>query len=78
MANTITLTQTAYKELLNRLSKLEKMMATLLEKLKEEEPPYGTEAWWEWSIKKGKEDIKKGRYTTLKTHKDIDRFFESL
>lgn len=77
MANSITLSQPAYKELLNRLSKLEKMVASLLKKF-EEEPPYGTEAWWDWAIKKGKEDIKKGQYTALKTHKDIDKFFNSL
>jgi hypothetical protein len=53
------------------------MIAQLLEKL-EQEPPYGSDAWWEWPIKKGKEDIKKGKYTSLKTHREIDRFFESL
>lgn len=77
MSNTITLSQPAYKELLKRLSKLERMVATLLEKF-EQEPPYGTDSWWQWSIKKGKEDIKKGRYTEITTDKQREIFFKSL
>ena len=77
MNNAITLSQSAYKEILARMNKLEKMIANLMDKF-EQEPPYGTEAWWKWSIKKGKEDIKKGRVIEITTKKQRDAFFKSL
>jgi len=77
MANTVTLTQSTYKELLNRLSRLEKMVISLLEKF-DQEPPSGTDAWWEWAIKKGKEDIKKGQYVEITTKKQRDAVLKSL
>jgi len=53
------------------------MFATLLDKF-EQEPPYGSEAWWEWSIKKGKEAIKKGEFVEVTTDKQREDFFKSL
>ncbi|GIW64692.1 MAG: hypothetical protein KatS3mg092_0625 [Patescibacteria group bacterium] len=76
MANTITLTQSSYKELLNRLSRLEKMVATLLEKF-EKEPTYGSDEWWYYSIKKGEEDIKKGNYKVFDSSKDLKKYLKS-
>ncbi len=40
MASTVVLSQSAYKEIITRLSRLEKILYSLLEKL-EKEPPYG-------------------------------------
>lgn len=77
MANTVTLSQPAYKELLNRLSRLEKMVVSLVEKF-EQEPPYGTDAWWDWSIKKSKEAIKKGEYVEITTKQQLNDYFKSL
>jgi len=77
MSNTVTLSQSAYKELLARMNRLEKMIATLLERF-EQEPPYGSDAWWDWSIKKGKEAIKKGEYVEITTQKQLDDVFKTL
>ncbi|OGK10470.1 hypothetical protein A2767_01375 [Candidatus Roizmanbacteria bacterium RIFCSPHIGHO2_01_FULL_35_10] len=77
MNNTVTLSQSAYKELLVRISKLEKMLGTLLEKF-EQEPPYGSDKWWDWSIKKGKEDIKKGDFYELRNKKEVADFFKNI
>lgn len=77
MSNSITLSQSAYKDLVSRVNRLEKMVSALLSRF-EQEPPYGSDAWWNWSIKKGKEDIKKGRYTDVTTDKQRDAFFKSL
>ncbi len=44
----------------------------------EGEPEYGTAAWWEWSDTKAMEDIKHGRYTTLKTEEELQTFLDSL
>lgn len=76
MANTITLSQSAYKELLSRISKLEKLLSLILEKF--EEPPYGSSEWWEWAHKKGLEAKKRGEYTRLKNQEDIENFFRVL
>lgn len=59
------------------MNRLEKMVASILEKF-EQEPPYGSDAWWKWSIKKGKEAIKKGEYVEVTTDKQRDDFFKSL
>jgi len=76
MANTITLSQPAYKELLNRLSKLESMVAVLLQKF-EKEPPYGSDEWWNYSIKKGEEDIKKGNFKVFDSGKSLSKYLQS-
>ena len=44
----------------------------------EGEPEYGTDAWWEWAIKQGEEDIKAGRVTKLQSKEDIKQFFDNL
>ena len=44
----------------------------------EGEPEYGTDAWWAWSDAKAMEDIKHGRYTTLKTKEEVQTFLDSL
>lgn len=76
MANTVTLTQPAYRELLDRLTKLEKMVVTLLEKF-EKEPAYGSDDWWEYSMKKGEEDIKKGNYKVFDSGKSLSKYLQS-
>lgn len=76
MAETITLSQPAYKELLNRLSKLEKMVASLLEKI-EKESLYGSGKWWQYSIRKGEEDIKKGNFKVFDSAKSLTKYLRS-
>jgi len=73
MANTVVLSQSAYKEILARLSRLEKIVSSLLEKL-EKEPPYGSDEWWKYSIKKGEEDIKKGNFQVFDSTKSLANY----
>jgi hypothetical protein len=68
MANTITLSQSAYKELLNRITRLEKIIASL---------SYGSDEWWELSIKKGEEDIKNGNYKLFNSAKEMTKYLRS-
>ncbi len=77
MEQTVTLTQSAYKDLLSRVNKLETMMVKLLKQF-EKEPPYGSEAWWAWADRKGREAKKKGEYTEITTKKQLDAYFKSL
>ena len=44
----------------------------------EDDPEYGSDAWWEWAIKQGEEDIKAGNLTTLQSKEDIKQFFDNL
>ena len=44
----------------------------------EGEPEYGTDAWWEWSDAQALEDIKEGRYTTVKTKEELQTFLDRL
>lgn len=77
MADTITISQSAYKELLARVTRVEKMVAEILEKF-ESEPPYGSDKWWNWSIKKGEEDLKKGNYEVFESAKELVKHLKSL
>ncbi|MBU4016875.1 hypothetical protein KJ980_02960 [Patescibacteria group bacterium] len=76
MEQVIQLSQSQFETLLQRLSRLEKMVAKLL--VKEEEPMEGTDEWWEWSDKKALEEIKKGEYYELKDKKELDDFFNNI
>lgn len=76
MNQVIQLSQDQFETLLNRLNRLEKMVMKLLEK--EEEPPYGTDEWWEWSDEKALEGIKRGEYYELRDKKEIEDFFNNI
>lgn len=76
MAQTIQLSQTRFDELFKRLSRLEAMMAKLLEKI--DEPQYGSDEWWKWADKKGLEAVKKGNYVTLSTKEELQSYVDSL
>jgi hypothetical protein len=75
MANTVTLTQTAYNDMLSRISKLEKTLSILLKKQKKE-PVEGSDTWWDKSIKEGKEDIKNGNYMIFDSAKSLTSYLE--
>ena len=77
MKQTISLPKSDYERLVNRVKALEKTVHDLVAKLKDTldiEPPYGSDAWWEWSNKKGLEDIKKGDYYEMKNQKELKDF----
>ena len=73
MNNTIIISQSAYKELVTRLSRLEKMVLALVKKL-EAEPQEGSDDWWEQSDKRALEEIKKGQFVEFDSAKDMVNF----
>ena len=71
MNQTITVSTKTVDKILARLDSLTHEVKTIKEKLFEEEPPYGSDEWWEWSDRKAMEDIKAGRYKTYNNVKDL-------
>lgn len=65
------------KTILSTLRELKEQLVRLNERL-EGEPPYGSDAWWAWSDKKAQEDIKTGRYTKIRSKKELHNFLNSL
>jgi len=78
MNQTITISPKTVNQILARLDALTKEVKSIKTKLFEEEPPYGSEDWWEWSDKKAMQDIKAGRYTTIHNKKELKLFLDSL
>lgn len=61
MNQAITVSPKTIEEILVRLDRLAKEVKAIKARLFEEEPPYGSDEWWEWSERKADEDIKKGK-----------------
>lgn len=78
MNQTIVVSQKAIETILSRLDELSKEIKFIKNRLAQEEPPYGSEAWWKWSDTKALEDVKKGNCTTIKSKKELDVYFKSL
>lgn len=77
-SKTVTAEVQLLQNVLIRLDKLTKDIETIKEKLFEMEPEYGSDAWWEWSDKKGMEDYKKGDYFELRDEADVKDFFKHI
>ncbi|MBI3289822.1 hypothetical protein HYZ78_00315 [Candidatus Microgenomates bacterium] len=77
MAQTVTIDSKTTKEILTILRYLKKEINLLREKF-DAEPPYGSDAWWEWSDKKAEEDIRTGRYTKVSNKKELQKYLDSL
>jgi len=75
---TITVSSKTIDEILARLEKLTREVRVIKNKILEEEPPYGSDEWWEWSDKKALKSIREGKGTLIKNKKELDRFFKSL
>lgn len=78
MAQAITISPRTIAEILFRLDELTKEVRAIKTKLFQGEPPYGSEAWWEWSDKKALDEIKQGKYTELRNKKELNAFLDSL
>ena len=73
--NQVVAQQKTLQTILNRLEELSREIKYIKGRLKETEPPYGSEAWWRWAEKKADEDIAAGRY---KTYKDVKALVKDL
>lgn len=78
MNNVITVDAKTIGTILSRLDKLARDMEVIKERLLQEEPEYGSDAWWEWSDKKALEDIRAGKYTEISTVKELQIHLDSL
>lgn len=78
MRQAITVSPKTIEAILNQLTKLTKEVQAIKAKLFEEEPPYGSDEWWEWSDRKAQEDIKAGKYTTVHNKKELRQLLDSL
>jgi hypothetical protein len=76
MSSSVTIAQSDYNNLIQRLNRMESLLHVLISG--SDEPPYGTEQWWTWAHSKGLEAKKNGKYTRLQSDTDIDEFFDSL
>jgi len=78
MNQTITVSPKTIEEILARLDKLTREIKVIKTKLFEKEPPYGSDAWWEWSNTEALKEIKAGKGTKITNKKELDAFFKSL
>ncbi len=77
-SQTITLNKVQTQLLIQELMHLEELKKTLLRIIPESYLPKGSDLWWEKSDLEAMEDVKAGRYTTIKNHKELDRFLDKL
>lgn len=75
---TITVPSKTIEEIFTRLDNLSKEVRALRSKMFKGEPPYGSDEWWERSIRKGMEDIKKGDYIEFDSVEKLQRHLDSL
>lgn len=63
------------QDLLTEINAIEKALSDLKRKVLSFVPPqYGSDAWWEESDEKAREDIKNGNFTTLKNEKELKKY----
>ena len=84
MSNRIVHFEKMVGQLMEKIGDLMMSDEALIQRYKENyvyeegEPEYGTDAWWEWSIKQGEDDIKAGKVTTLQNKEEIEKFFDNI
>jgi len=59
------------------MSRLEKLVEKVLEKM-EKEPPCGTSAWWDYSEKRADAEIKMGKYKTFENGEEYLKYLKTL
>jgi hypothetical protein len=78
MANTVSVDAKMLETVLKKIDALTKEVHEIKEKLSDQEPPYGSNAWWELSDKRGLEDIKKGNYREITSKKELQEHLDAL
>lgn len=78
MNQAIAVSPKTIQEILIRLDSLTKEVRAIKSKIFGQEPPYGSDEWWEWSDKKALQEIKEGKGTTIHNKKELDAFFKNL
>lgn len=70
MASTVTITRSEFNRLTERLNRLEQSLNVFVEWLGNE-PPIGTDQWWEWSDRKALLDVRKGNYSSFDSAEEM-------
>lgn len=78
MNQTITVSPKTIEAILDQLDTLTKEVKMIKAKLFQEEPSYGSDAWWEWSDKQAIEEIKAGKGIKINNKKELAGFFKNL
>ena len=78
MSQTITVTPKTIDAIVEQLAKLTIEVKAIKARLFEEEPTYGSDAWWEWSDKKALDEIKAGKGIKIHSKKELDVFFKRI
>ncbi|MBL7159720.1 hypothetical protein ISS85_04540 [Candidatus Microgenomates bacterium] len=74
MTQTIAVNTSAITEILKTLKAVKEELAIVREKL-ETAPPYGSAEWWQWSIKRGLQEIEEKKFETFKS---VDDYLKDL
>ena len=71
---TITVSSKIIDQIITRLDKLTNEVKVIKTRLFEEEPPYGSDEWWEWSDKKELKSIKEGKGSVIHNKKELEKW----
>lgn len=77
MNQAVTVSPKTINTIVARLDELTKEVKAIKTRLFEEEPSYGSDAWWEWSERKADEDIKAGRIVRFDSVKETIKWLNS-
>jgi len=69
--------QKTLEDILERLDKLAKELKVIKERLAESEPPYGSEAWWQWSEKQASKEIATGKVVKFDSVEEAIKWLNS-
>lgn len=79
MNKTISINTETLELILKHIENLTKDVSAIKAKLFDEEPPYGSAAWWKKEEKEADEDIKQGRvHGPFQTEKELQVFLDSI
>ncbi len=73
----ITLKQSEYQKLINRISKLEKMFTQLMRKL-QKEPQYGSSEWWDREFTLAEKELSSDEGKIFESGEELVNYLETL
>lgn len=77
MNQAITVTPKTIEAIVKQLMVLTKEVKAIKTRLFEEEPPYGSNAWWEKEIKEAENEFKKGKGIRFESANDAIKWLNS-
>lgn len=77
MVQTAQINPEKIEEILSTLKEVKRELKEVKETL-DREPPYGSDAWWNWSDRRAMEDFAAGRYKTFRTNREFKAYLDGL